>query len=328
MADRTPAQKPAHSLAPMLAEYSIGLSVQQWTSEQTAIVTLSRGPLSATYRMAWLPHATLSELSRLDNSDSTRRLLVASPHISSRTADALRGADIDYIDHAGNAHIAFDTVFIDVRGRRGPVVARDPRPTHANLFSARRMQVLFALLAWPDDLADMPVRRIAEAAGTSVGIAQSTLEIMKESGYLITGSIRRREELLDLWAAAFRNALLPKIRLRSFEGDIGQWSPSSSELVSGESAVDLIRQPQTLTIYTKYFDLRDAVRHGWQQTASPNIEVRQQFWNEPPWATASDAGGAFASSSAPAPLVYADLLAADEPRQLEVAQLLRREQLV
>lgn len=163
-----------------MSAISIDFELQYWTSETTAIVEIARMGFGTKYQMAWLPHVTLSALSRLDRQDDTRRLLVAGPYISSRTAEALRTARIDYIDTAGNAHLDFGPVLVDIRGRPSPTPQKGRRPVDANLFSARRMQVLFVLLAWPD-LVNRPVRMIADTAGTSVGITQSTLEILKES---------------------------------------------------------------------------------------------------------------------------------------------------
>lgn len=327
MDNRTQRRDIEHTVSKVLSELSIEFDVQRWTSDQTAIVKVSRKGFETKYRMAWLPHATLSELSRLDQQDDSHRLLVTGPQITSRTADALRDAHIDYIDNAGNAHLDFGPVLIDIRGRRSSLPEPSRRSSDANLFSARRMQVLFVLLAWPD-FVDMPVRTIAYTAGTSVGITQSTLEIMKESDYLIGRSLRRRDELLDLWAAAFRGTLLPKIRHSSFVGNIGNWSPLPGYFVSGESAVESIRHPQTLTLYVKNFDLMEAVRNGWQKSDDPNIEIRQKFWEEPRRSTPSDQHGALTRWAAPPLMVYADLLASKEPRQSEVAKILRRDQLV
>ncbi|MGY0501404.1 type IV toxin-antitoxin system AbiEi family antitoxin [Nocardia sp. FBN12] len=327
MSDRTRLDDIEQSLARRLAEYSIDLSVRRWTSEQTAIVDVRRQGFETTYRMAWLPRATLSELARIDQQDHMHRLLVTGPRVTGRTADALVAADIDYIDYAGNIHLNFGPVLVDIRGRSGPATASSPLAAEANLFSGRRMQVLFVLLTW-SNMAEMPVRRIAEAAGTSVGITQSTLEIMKEADYLIGRSLHRRDELIDLWAAAFRGALLPKIRNLSFRGNIDRWSAPAGCLVSGESSVEMIRQPQTLTIYAENFDLAEAVRNRWQKSDDPNIEVRQKFWKAPDWAPPSDEHSQFVRSAAPPLLVYADLLASKEPRQSEVAKSLRKDHLV
>ncbi|MGW6422695.1 type IV toxin-antitoxin system AbiEi family antitoxin [Nocardia sp. NPDC055053] len=314
-------------VAQAMSAISIDFELQHWTSETAAIVEIARTGFTTKYQMAWLPHVTLSALSRLDRQEDAHRLLVAGPYISSRTAEALRAARIDYIDNAGNAHLDFGPVLIDIRGRPDLTPQRGRRPADANLFSARRMQVLFVLLAWPD-LVNRPVRMIADTAGTSVGITQSTLEIMKKSDYVIGRSLHRRDELIDLWAAAYRGTVIPKIRETSFAGDIASWSPPPGWQVSGESAIETIRQPQTLTIYVKNFDPIEAVQNGWHKSDDPNIEIRRKFWDAPPWATAPEQYGAFTESAAPPLMVYADLLASREPRQSDVAAALRRDQLV
>lgn len=327
MEDRTSERDIEHLVTQAMSAVSIEFELQHWTSENTAIVAVSRNGFDTQYRMAWLPHATLSELSKLEQHDESHRLLVAGPLISSRTAEALRDARIDYIDDAGNAHLTFGPVLIDIRGRRGTTSEKRRSLPAANLFSVRRMQVLFALLTWPD-LASKPVRMIADTAGTSVGITQSTLEIMKESDYVIGRSLHRRDELIDLWSAAYRGTLMPKIREASFTGDIAHWSPPPGHLVSGESAIESIRQPETLTVYVKNFDPIVAIQNGWRKSDNPTIEIRRKFWTEPPWSTAPDRYGTFTESSAPPLMVYADLLASREPRLSEVASALRRDRLV
>ncbi|WP_280446501.1 type IV toxin-antitoxin system AbiEi family antitoxin [Nocardia brasiliensis] len=327
MDDRTRHIDIERSMKRALSEFSVDFRVTHWMPGETAMVEIGRHGFSASYRMAWLPHPTLSEVARLDGYDRSHRLLVAGPRINSRTADSLREAHIDFADQAGNAHLEFGPVLIDIRGRRN----HDTRSSHpaadANLFSTKRMQVLFVLLTWPN-IADMSVRAIANAAGTSVGIAQSTLDIMKEADYLLGRSLQHRDELLDLWSAAFRGSLLSKIRTASFEGDIRGWAPPRDYFVSGESAVEDIRQPQTLTIYVERFDPMEAVRSGWRKTNEPNIDIRRKFWNEPRGATLHNRSAVFRESAAPPLLVYADLITSKEPRQSEVARALRREHLV
>lgn len=325
MPDRTPESDIEHMLREQMAAISIEFELRHWMSDRTAIIDVHRMGFGTTYQLAWLPLARLSEISRLDRY-GTHRLLVVSSHISRRTADALHDAGIDHIDGAGNVHLEFGPVLIDIRGRRGPSPGPGHRSTDANLFSAKRMQVLFVLLAWPE-LANAPVRTIARAAGTSVGITQSTLETMKKSDYLIGGSPHRRDELIDLWAAAYRGTLMPRIHHAAYVGDTQHHSLPSDYLVSGESAVELIRQPQTLTIYTMDFDPMAAIRNGWRKSENPNIEIRQQFWREP-WASAPTQDGPFVHSAAPPLLVYADLLASKEPRQAEVAAELRNDHIV
>lgn len=332
--DRTKHRDIERSLSRTLSELTLEFELKRWISEETALVNVGHRGFGTVYQLAWLPRPSLSAVSRLERDNRVDPLLVAGPHISSRTATALRNAHIDYIDYAGNAHLSFGPVLIDIRGRHGPAIdSRGPstetsgQTTDANLFSTRRMQVIFVLLAWPS-IAKTPVRAIAEAAGTSVGITQSTLEIMREADYLIGRKLRRRDELLDLWTAAFRNSLLPKIRQNSFSGNIENWSPPPGYLISGESAVELIRRPETLTVYVEQFDRFHAVENGWRKSDDPNIEIRRKFWKEPREMTSPDRYKAFARAAAPPILVYADLLASNEPRQCEVARTLRKDRLV
>jgi hypothetical protein len=44
--------------------------------------------------------------------------LMVAPSISDPVAERLRARGIDYVDTVGNAHVAWDGVLIDVRGRR------------------------------------------------------------------------------------------------------------------------------------------------------------------------------------------------------------------
>ncbi|MGX1806793.1 type IV toxin-antitoxin system AbiEi family antitoxin [Nocardia sp. NPDC055321] len=327
MASRTRQQEVEEALTEALSKLAITLSVDQWTSERTALVTLNRRGFEVVYQMTWLPHVTLTELARIDQQDRGHRQLVTGPQVTGRTGDALRAAGIDYVDYAGNASLDSGPLLVDIRGRRLAVEEPSHRPSGASLFSARRMQVVFVLLTWPH-FAGAPVRKIAEASGTSVGIAQSTLEIMRESGYLIGGSLRRREELVDLWAAAFRGPLSRQLRLGRYSGDIEKYSIPKGSMISGESAVEVMLQPRTLTIYTDHFDITDAIQNGWRASDDPNIEVRRKFWRVPDNLSDSSGTGVFSKSAVPPLLVYADLIAAREPRQSEVARTLRTENLV
>ncbi|WP_157183807.1 type IV toxin-antitoxin system AbiEi family antitoxin [Nocardia takedensis] len=323
--DRTRQEAIERSVSRALSDLGVDFEVRHWLNDDNAQVSVGRHGHHTPYRLVWSPHPTLSALTRSVSHNEAERLLVSGPRITSRTARAFREAGIDYIDDAGNAHLSFGPVLIDIQGRTPPT---EPvrRPSDANLFSAKRMQVIFVLLAWPD-LTREPVRSIATAARSSVGIVQSTLDILKEADYLLGRSLHRRNELLDLWVAAFRGSLLPKIRRHTFSGEFADWSPPPGYLLSGESAVDTIRHPRTLTIYTEDFDLRQAVRSGWQTSEEPNIEVRQKFWREPT-GEYSRQQAPFGQPTVPPPLIYADLKLSNEPRQIEIATLLRKDRLV
>ena len=90
-------------------------------------------------------------------------------------------------------------------------------------------------------------------------------------------------------------------------------------MVSGEgAAADLVR-PTALTIYVAELDPMLPVKNRWRSDGDANITVRSKFWTTPP-DEAHDYDGPLAGlRNAPAVLVYADLMASDNPRVRSVA---------
>jgi hypothetical protein len=237
----------------------------------------------------------------------------------------LRREGIDYVDAAGNASITFEGVHIDVRGRRPPRNATTylsgPRRGGVNLFSAKRAQVIFAILAWPH-LLDGAVRGLATASGVSVGLAQQTIDLLEANGFLGGGkrlSPHQRGRLTDQWAAAYPTGLGAPARTRPLSGDISSVRTAGARMfISGESAVPELLRPETLTLYADGLPTEVIRANRWRlNEESPNIFLRDTFWQSPDGPTGPGL------HSAPWPLVYADLLASNDSRQAEAAQQLR-----
>lgn len=282
----------------------------------------------------YLPHlSATAALQARDAAGVGSPLLVVGPRLHPASAETLRASGLWYIDQAGNAYLRDQKgLLIDVRGRRSTVSTQPgarggelhsvgPR----NLFTPKRAQVILVLLDAPQ-LVDAPLRHIAESAGVSLGMAKETIDTLRTTGFLEhLGSHRRvvrTDELLDLWVAAYPGGLGRANRLLVADGDIQTWSaPDGLELaVSGEQAVsDNIRNPESLVLYV---DTADAgllaellIRNRWHRDPRGSIVLRKLFWRQ-----ILDRR----SGLAPAALIYADLLASHEPRQLEVARYMRR----
>lgn len=286
----------------------------------TCWATMSRGGTTEPYVLLGTQRVRLADARGALAVAAGRPLLVWAHHVPPKTADALRRAGIQYADAAGNAHIEFGDVLVDVRGRqpRRPS-PQPPSTTVTNLFSTSRSQVVFALLAWPA-LWSAPQREIARASGVSVGLANDTLRLLRASGYDLPASGRDNGDLLDHWAAAFPTGLAPRLRIADFHGDIDIDSLRGTSIqISGESAVrDKIR-PATLTIYVD--DLAQPkgpslpILNRWRSDGPTNVFVRRKFWHEPH----DDELPTEAPRNSPWPLVYADLLATGDPRLRTIA---------
>ncbi|GAA1351360.1 type IV toxin-antitoxin system AbiEi family antitoxin [Falsarthrobacter nasiphocae] len=254
-------------------------------------------------------------------------LVVLAPYISPRSAEAFRRMGVNYVDMSGNMNLKFGGTYIEIQGRpKGPwaeVQARLRVSEKGSLFTPRRSQVIFALLAWPQ-LRQAPQREVAEAAGVSLGLVNSTVGLLVREGFVVRDQdgvrLTRREDLEQIWLSSYPTGLGPALELRRLEGDIDRRvTPSAAVVLGGESAVpDLIR-PTTLTVYTNGSWKELAVRNRWRapSTGEGNIVIRRKFWTEPD-GTSVDTG--LRSEVAPALLVRADLMASRDPRQWEVAK--------
>lgn len=256
-------------------------------------------------------------------------LFIIGPRIHASSADTMRTRGIWYVDEVGNAYLRGHGLLVDVRGRRGPPSSAPSghnKSGPANPFTPKRAQVVLVLLSEPA-LADASLREIAEKSGVSLGMAKDAIDALEHVGFVEQlGSHRRlirKGELLDLWASAYPAGLGRANRLAVARGDVHNWAtPGETDFaVSGERAVPrLIRNPESLVLYITGQDkrvLRDLMlMNRWHNDPHGNIVVRELFWR--------DLHPAGEPGTAPVALVYADLLASREPRQLEVADEMRR----
>jgi hypothetical protein len=255
-------------------------------------------------------------------------VLMAAPFISDPVAERLRARGIDYVDTVGNAHVAWEGVLIDVRGRRKSAVSLPKTSTRgARAFSRAGLKVEFVLLSWPE-MASQPLRQLAHASGVSLGTAKMVVDELTTAGYLYEGSSGRRlargGELLNRWSEAYSIVLDPALSLGEFStGDLSWWRQSERELlqldiqVGGEAAASLLDSylhPSSLTLYVHELPLQLIGRHRMARAAGDgNVHVRQRFWRVPERV----------SWIVPSTLIYADLLASGDPRQREHADRIR-----
>jgi len=303
-----------------LADFGVRSELDDTPSPHSAFtkMRLARGASAQDYALQVQQRALLKDRGIADG-DLPR--IVAATFISPRSADAFRRGGIQYVDTAGNAWVEFGDVLIDVRGRRpSPQLEAHPRGSTGNLFSTGRAQVAFALLAWRS-LWDAPQRELARVAGVSLGHANDALALFREAGFNPASS-GQRADLLYLWAAAFPSGLAQKLTLATYRGAADSLEKVQGEdavFVSGEAAAGDLLRPATLTIYVEQLDPRLPIVNRWRSDGPPNIVVRRTFWTTPESATYDYDGPLTGVRNTPWPLVYADLLASDDPRTRNAA---------
>lgn len=295
-----------------------------------ALVKLTTGSGAArTYGVEIKPRMT-AELATAVHFPPTPPPLLFTTHLSEPIAERLRTRGIDYVDTAGNAHLAWDDVLIDVRGRRRPAMRAGRASSRgAGAFGRAGLQVLFILLSWPETAA-YPYRLLATMSGVSLGTVKTVIDELTGAGYLYERGNERRlargGELLDRWSEAYSISLDAALALGDFvAADLSWWRDAEADLLSlgvqvggeaGASLIDPHLRPASLTLYATQLPVPLIGRHRLARAENDgNVHVRSRFWKEPfperePWIV-------------PSPLIYADLLASGDPRQREHGDRIR-----
>lgn len=296
--------------------------------EPDAVVEVSR-PSGATRTYAVeIRRNVPPELATALHRRGSHPTLVVTRSITQRAAELLRARGIDYIDEAGNAHIAWDDVLIDVRGRRqAGRPAGGPSARGGKAFGRAGLQVGFVLLSWPH-LAAEPLRKLASVSGASLGTVKMVIDELTHAGYLYDAMGERRlgraGELLNRWSEAYSTTLSPALSLGEFSVPDIMWWPNSEEeflnadaQLGGEAGASLIDPhlvPTTLTLYVDQMPSELIGRHRMVRAShtAGNVHLRKRFWRNPgePWVVSPV-------------LIYADLLASGDPRQREHADRIR-----
>lgn len=278
-------------------------------------VTLTRGNVQRRMLLEVKRHLTLSSADALRYTVDGE-LLLASDYVNSKTADALRRRGISFLDAAGNIFLSTEDWLIDVRGRKPDGRPRQPKYTTDNLYSPRKAQVIFALITWPG-LAGNSLRELARCAGVSLGLAQSTTASLAKVWQM--DPIRDRDRLIDGWVSAFPYSLGNSLSLGAFNAEQVRHFLGPLE-ISGEAAIQAELYPSRAIVYVRELRNDLVLLNRWRSDEMPNVLVRRKFWTDP---YRSDGEDEQQPRDAPPLLVYADLLASDDPRAHGAAEMLR-----
>jgi hypothetical protein len=264
----------------------------------------------------------LSLLNKLGNARDT--LLVSSP-LSPDMADRCRDIGLQFIDTAGNAYINDGAgIYVHVAGRRGNAGRQLPAD---NTMTPAALKMMFAALAEPA-LLNAPYRDISIRARISTGAITKAFDTLAARELVGTAGgkrmIRTPELFLNEWASGYAGRIKPKLRKYRFTTDnvdrFLNWVPElGMSAYGGERAAMYLTghlRPEAYTIYADMDDLtvlRDIVKHC-RLRADPQgrIDIVEMFWNPEHFVEWFP--------TVPPHLVYADLMATHDSRNIAVAR--------
>jgi len=262
-------------------------------------------------------------IAELKKSRSRPGILVTR-YVTPQQAEKLRMANVQFIVTAGNAFISQPPLYLLITGNR--LQETGVKVKKARFFTATGIRVLFVLLCNPA-LAAAPYRDIASAAGVSLGAVSQVMEDLKSAGYLFNqaGQERRlikHQELIRRWGEAYAERLRPNLLISRFRADKHDWwkeirLEEMNAYWSGEVAAAKLTgylRPQNKSIYASNKLAALQLKYNFREERNGDIEILNKFWT-------FDRDNAH-PDTAPAILVYADLIASGDERNIEAAQII------
>ena len=261
--------------------------------------------------------------------------MIITDYVNPEMAERLRKLDIAFIDTAGNAYLQVPLrghpIYVFVKGNKPP--RKPAQQTTRRVFHTAGLKVVFAFLCDPA-LVTAPYREIARKAGVALGTVDRAITDLKELNYVIERGkqgrrLVKRKELLDRWVANYAERLRPKLVLGNFTAPEQGWWQTILDPLGGfdacwggeVAAARLTRylKPEVVTIYVRAGATKLQIKHGLRKDPEGKVELLKTFWDrnfdrDDP-------------NLAPALIVYADLLAIGDPRDIETANLIYEREL-
>ncbi len=268
------------------------------------------------------PAQAKAQLQRL--APNHRPLLVA-PYITREVAERCRALHLSFADTAGNAFIEAPGFYVYVVGQ--------PRPKSLSEMPYRSLdkaglQITFTLLARPEILRQ-PYRNIAEAADVALGTMTPVMRDLGNRGLLRDRPTRKLldpQRLFEEWVTHYPITLRPKLNPRRFaaehqrldSADLQEFDANWSGEMAAEKLTGYLR-PAFFSIYARQPIRRLITALRLRAEPNGNVEMLDRFWNFPANIEFPDL--------APPILVYADLMASGDGRNMEAAQLVHEQRI-
>lgn len=262
----------------------------------------------------------LAQMMEVSGEDSN--FLFIADILSSTMKELLREKKIGYIDTNGNIFINVPGHYVWIDGQKG---INSWLRNFNRAFAKSGLKVIFYLLVNREAI-KWTYRRLSEATGVSVGNITNVMNGLDSAGYLMkigpqNFALQNKKDLLTRWIYGYNETLRPSLLIGKYWTRLDSWKDlptrKGEDFWGEEAAAELITdfiKPQQLSLYTNQTKTEELKKLRLASDAERgNITLYQKFWNDP----ALDK-----EWHVPPLLVYTDLVLTDDPRCIEVAQMI------
>jgi hypothetical protein len=271
--------------------------------------------------------SALSAFSASVMRDSGANPTLVTLYLSPDMIRACRETGVDALDLAGNATLIEGNSVVIVSGR--PRTARG-KAHRSRTWTKSTLRVTLALLTTPS-LLERGYRDIAQNAGVSHGTVQNAVRALIDHRDVFERPDGRglqfadKQRLIDEWVTLYPRQLRESLVIGRYRAESNDWWRDAPDLpgrcqFGGEPAAAILTEylkPATVTAYCA-----ETVPREWimQARLRPDPAGNVEFLRAPIALAPID--GLPANVVAPL-IVYADLVASGDPRNLETARMLR-----
>lgn len=249
-----------------------------------------------------------------------QNFMLLAKYILPKVKEELRQIGIPYLEGNGNVFIKKNGLFFYV-DTKSPLARQKSKGNRA--FTKTGLKVLFFLLQHKEAI-NWKHRELASKTQVGLGNIPQIIDGLKKTGYLMSLDQKNyawenRKELLNRWISEYATTLRPGLLKEKYKLN-GDWQSLKFEpyktVWGGEPAADLLTnylRPEKFILYTKESRMEIMKNYNFKADKFGDVEVIEMFWVQEKGRTA------------PAILVYADLILEGGKRNKETADRIYHE---
>ena len=259
--------------------------------------------------------------------------ILIADYINPNLAQRLKEEEVQYLDACGNAYINNKRYFIYVKGNKATNNFHAPTEiTTGKMFNAVGLKVIFALLN-DNELINQTYRTIADRAKVALGNITKIFNELKYQGFLVELKDKRKlidkERLFQKWVEYYPDKLRNKLFVGEFLAPTPIWWKNIEierfhGVWGGEvGATNLTNylKPQDVIVYLPKLEKFNLAKKAELKKINDFAREQQNIVKlyEPFWRIDET------DQYAPELLIYADLIATGNSRNIEVANIIYKE---
>lgn len=254
-----------------------------------------------------------------------RRPLLVTEYVNPKLMETIEEYGINFIDATGNAYIKVPPLFIKIKGNK-----KATKKYQKAIFNAAELQVIYTLLCNPG-IENRTIRVVEDYSGVAIGTVYNTFQKLVELDFMRATNYQRykllrKDKLLENWVTLYPEKLKPKYLIGKYaftETQVNDMELRNYKaLWGGEEAAARLTNYLRPFIYTIYIDDKEGefiLKNRLRKDNRGHLVLMKKFWN-------------FENIDYPEIthpiLVYVDLLATGDPRNIEAAKIIYEKDIV